>query len=307
MSELDVVIAECRRRWTSDGPADARRLFHGRGHCFPDLAALTVDRFGSVMLIGCFDDALTRAERLAGLLGEAFPDVTGICLQHRQRRGARTRVLSGEVPEEITVEENGLRFFVAPLLNQNVGLFLDMAPTRDWLMAHAGDRRVLNLFAFTCAFSVAALAGGAASVVNVDMSRPALDWGARNHALNGHDLRRVGMLSHNVFRSWGKLRELGPYDTIVIDPPTNQHGSFNAERQYGQVLKRLPDLAAPGAEVIACVNSPFLDSAFLPSQMARWCPAAQYETRLPASPDFPERHPDRGLKVALFRYGSAAP
>lgn len=303
MSELATVLAECRVRWEADAPRAVRRLFHGRGHCYEELTGLTVDRFGSVLLIGCFDDRTERARTLAGLLGESLPGVTGVCLQHRQGRGNRTVVVSGDVPEEIVVDEAGLRYLVVPLKNQNVGLFLDMAPTRVWIRTHADGRRVLNLFAFTCAFSVAALAGGAAAVVNVDMSRPALDWGARNHQLNGQDLRRVSMLAHNLFKSWQKLKSLGPFDMVIIDPPTNQRGSFNAERQYSQVLRRLPDLLASGADVIAALNSPFLNGDFLPAQMARWCPAARFQETLPVSEDFPDRYPERGLKIARFRYG----
>ncbi|MGE0623101.1 MAG: class I SAM-dependent methyltransferase [Pseudomonadales bacterium] len=303
MSELETVVAECRKRWDPDAPAAARRLFHGRGHCYEGLTGLTVDRFGSVLVVGCFDDRTERAREAARLLGAALPEVTGICLQHRQGRGNRTTVLAGEVPEEVEIEEDALRYLVAPLRNQNVGLFLDMAPTRAWLRRHAEGRRVLNLFAYTCAFSVAALAGGATGVVNVDMSRPALDWGLRNHRLNGQDPRLVSMLAHNLFKSWQKLKSLGPFDLVIIDPPTNQRGSFNAEKQYGQVLKRLPDLAAPGADVIAALNSPFLNTDFLTGQMARWCPAARFQEAMPVSEDFPDRFPERGLKIARFRYG----
>jgi 23S rRNA (cytosine1962-C5)-methyltransferase len=190
---------------------------------------------------------------------------------------------------------------VQPLRNQNVGLFLDMAPTREWLRGAAEDKRVLNLFAFTCSFSVAAVEGGARLVVNNDMSRPALDWGRRNHELNGHDLRKVRMLPHNLFKSWSKIREPAPYDILIVDPPTNQRGSFNAEKQYGLVLKRLPELASPGATLVACLNSPFLNSDFLPGQMSRWCPQASLVEMMPVSADFPDRFPDRGLKIYRYR------
>ena len=166
----------------------------------------------------------------------------------------------------------------------------------------SAGKRVLNLFAYTCSFSVAALDGGATHVVNVDMSRSALDWGRENHRLNGQDLRLVSMLPHNLFKSWWKIRQLGPYGVVIIDPPTRQRGSFVAEKQYGQVLKRLPEFAAPGAEVIACLNSPFLNTDFLPQQMARWCPQCRLLETLPAADDFPDRFPDRALKVMRFRY-----
>jgi 23S rRNA (cytosine1962-C5)-methyltransferase len=89
---------------------------------------------------------------------------------------------------------------------------------------------------------------------------------------------------------------------VVIDPPTNQRGSFVAEKHYGNVLKRLPELCADGAEVLACLNSPFLNADFLPQQMMRRAPGCELVERMPASPDFPERYPDRGLKVYRFRF-----
>lgn len=296
---LALVVEECRARWQT-GPDTARRLFHGRGHAYPGLEDLVVDRFGNTLLVGCFGADIGRAERLTGLLDHALPAVTGICLQHRQGRGTRTHVVSGTVPDELVVEEAGLSYLVAPLRNQNVGLFLDMAPTRSWLRGAAQGKRVLNLFAFTCAFSVAAVAGGAQQVVNNDMSRPSLDWGRRNHELNDHDLRQVSMLPHNLFKSWWKIREYGPYDIIIVDPPTNQRGSFNAEQQYGQVLKRLPEFAAPGAQIVACLNSPFLNSDFLPAQMARWCHEARFVAAMPGAEDFPDQFPERGLKIVRF-------
>jgi 23S rRNA (cytosine1962-C5)-methyltransferase len=134
------------------------------------------------------------------------------------------------------------------------------------------------------------------------MSRPALDWGRANHDLNGHDARCVSMLPHNLFKSWWKIRQLGPYELVIIDPPTNQRGSFVAEKQYGQVLKRLSELCTPGADIIACLNSPYLNTDFLSSQMARWCPQAQLIEDMPVSDDFPDRFPDRGLKVVRFRF-----
>ncbi len=299
-TQLETVLEACRSRWLT-GADTARRLFHGRGHAYPGLEDLVVDRFGSTLLIGCFGEESGRPRRLAQMLCSELAGVTGVAVQQRQGRGTRADVICGEVPDEVVVTEAGLSYLVQPLLNQNVGLFLDMAPTRAWLRQNAGDRRVLNLFAYTCAFSVAAIEGGARAVVNNDMSRPALDWGRRNHELNGHDLRKVRMLPHNLFKSWSKIREGAPFDIIVVDPPTNQRGSFNAEKQYALVLKRLPELAAPGASVIACLNSPFLNTDFLPGLMARWCPRASLEEMMPVSEDFPDRFPDRGLKIYRYR------
>ena len=302
-ADFSPVLSECGAKASEAVPEhNARRLFHGRGRHFPGYEGLTVDQFGTCLLVGCFDDDADDARTLAGLLFERIDHLSGVCVQHRQGRKTQTEVICGAVPEELVVTENSLKYLVQPLRNQNVGLFLDMAPTRAWIAGQSQARRVLNLFSFTCAFSIAALSGGALHVVNNDMSRQALDWGQRNHQLNAQDLRRVSMLPHNLFKSWWKIKQLGPYDLVIVDPPTNQRGSFVAEKQYSQVLKRLPEFCAPGADIVACLNSPFLNGDFLTGQMARWCSGVRFVEFMPASKDFPDEFPDRGLKVARFRY-----
>jgi 23S rRNA (cytosine1962-C5)-methyltransferase len=295
------VIEQCVARHSAQH-GDACRLFHGRGHSYPGFEDLTVDWFPPYVVIGSFGADTALAGQVGAQLPEHLPGLNGVCVQARRGRATIAEVVWGEVPDEIVVSEAGIQFVVQPKRNQNVGLFLDMAPARTWLRSGSEGTNVLNLFAYTCAFSVAAMAGGAAQVVNNDMSRNALDWGRRNHELNDHDMRCVRMLPHNVFKSWWRIRKLGPYERIIIDPPSNQRGSFVAEKQYGQLLKRLPDFAAPGAQVLACLNSPFLPPHFLEEQMARWCPKCQLIDWLPPSADFPDRFPERGLKVAVFRY-----
>jgi 23S rRNA (cytosine1962-C5)-methyltransferase len=308
MRDFQPLLAEVAARLdvTSDVlKTDAQRLFHGRGQCFEGYQDLTVDRFGEQLLVSQFRNTEDDLQPLFDALREMLPDAQGLTLQRRQGRRTHSQVQWGSVPDRFVASEAGLQFWVELQRNQNVGLFLDMQPTRHWLREQCGYLEapaVLNLFAFTCAFSVVAVAAGATKVVNNDMSKPALDWGKANHVLNTQDLRCVSMLGHNLFKSWWKLRKLAPFDVIIIDPPSNQQGSFNAEKQYGQILKRIPELAKPGAWVVACLNSPFLNEDFVPLQMSRWCPECELVQRLPNSPDFPDVSPDTALKVFLFRY-----
>ena len=109
------------------------------------------------------------------------------------------------------------------------------------------------------------------------------------------------MLSHNIFRSWRKIKQLGRYGVIIIDPPTNQRGGFNNEKQYGQILKHF---AEDGAIIVACLNSPFLGHDFILNQMMRWCPSRRFDESLGAHPDFPNLYPEHGLKVLSFTYES---
>lgn len=90
---------------------------------------------------------------------------------------------------------------------------------RKWVLENSKNKRVLNLFAYTCGFSVSAIAGNAQSVVNLDMAKAALSKGRVNHQLNEHDLRKVRFLGYDLFKSWGKVKKFGPYDLIIIDPP----------------------------------------------------------------------------------------
>ncbi len=159
-----------------------------------------------------------------------------------------------------------------------------MAPGRAWLRERAAGKRVLNLFSFTCAFSVAALAGGAERVVNIDLSRPALALGQANQAANGFGAADVHYLPHNVFRSWKKLHSLGRYDLIVADPPSAQKGSFQVERDYAKVLRRLPKLLAPEAELLICLNAPWLEREWLQALVADNLPGATLAAVLPGAP-----------------------
>jgi len=284
------------------------RLFHGRGKTHPGFDDISVDLLGDVIVIALFGQEDPTVTELGAILQQelasrpgSYPNVS--CCLRQLRRGRQTEavILWGEVSQRIEGRENGLRYWLHPQRNQNVGLFLDAAPLRAWVRSNAQDKNVLNLFAYTCGFSIAAIAGGARQVVNNDMSRPALDWGKDNHALNNHPPRQVAYLPHNLFKTWGKVRQYGPYDMVIIDPPTNQRGSFNAEKQYGAVLKQIPKIMAPGALAAVCLNSPFLDHLFLENQVARWLPTAKLQQWLPSSADFPEAEPERALKVGLYR------
>ena len=298
---MQAVIDICRQKLLADTGDNARRLFHGRGHCYPGYEHVVVAWYPPYLHIVLYAEvAPAGIDDLVGSLLLARPDIEGVAVQFRDGRRTITKVWHGEVPDEHLVLENSLAYWIQPKRNQNVGIFLDMGHVREMLAPHMPGAKVLNLFAYTCAFSVAAVAAGAELVVNNDMNTNVLNVGKRNHVANGHDLRRVRMVPHNLFKSWKRIRGYGPYNVIIIDPPTNQRGSFVAEKHYPQVLKRLSDLAAPGARVLACLNSPFLSQDFLQNIMARWCSNCRLVQVMPPHPDYPEAFPDRGLKVLEF-------
>ncbi len=231
-------------------PEETRRLFHGRGRCWPGLEQITVDWLQGVVLVSLFkepeptylDDLIATLLALTASPAWQHSKAHTLAVQHRYLPQSLTQWLVGEPIDEWTLTEGGLRYRIDLGKKQNNGLFLDMRYGRDWVRANAEGKRVLNLFAYTCGFSVAAIAGGARHVVNLDMSRAALSRGRDNHRLNGHDLSQVSFLGHDLFKSWGKVINSGPYDLVIIDPPTFQKGSFLLTKDYQRVLRRLPEL-----------------------------------------------------------------
>lgn len=292
-------------------PKEVRRLFHGRGRCWPGLEQLTVDWLSGQVLVSLFkepsEEFLAQLHRLLDNLVDTpvwqQSGATSLLLQHRDRQGSPMEVLWGESREYQDVVENGLTFKLDLGRKQNNGLFLDMRYGRDWVMSHAEGKRVLNLFAYTCGFSVAAIAGGAEHVVNLDMAKAALSRGRDNHHLNKHDLSKVSFLGHELFKSWGKVRKLGPYDLIIIDPPSFQKGSFALTKDYQKILRRLPELLTENGQVLACVNDPGVSSSFLIEGMAAEAPELAYQHRLENPPEFKDIDPEGGLKVLLFERG----
>lgn len=286
-------------------PKDHRhRLFHGRGKTLPGWEGLTLDRFPPVLMATLFDDYdAATLEALEQRLRAALPELgcDTLVFQHRHRRPALTRVITGAVPEPHWAHEAGLRYRLDFERGQNLGFFADMAPGRSWLRERAAGKTVLNLFSFTCAFSLAALAGGAESVVNIDLSAPALALGRENQVANGFADARVHYLPHNIFRSWKKLHSLGRYDLIVVDPPSAQRGSFMVEKDYPKVLERLSKLLAPEAELLVCLNAPWLGRDWIEARVAERLPGAVLEAVLPGAPGFDEAA-EPALKVLHYRY-----
>lgn len=287
---------------TAAFPTDAQRLFHGRGGLHPGCEHLTLDAYPPVLLLTSFeplaDDALATIGAAITARWPAAPWV----YQCRQEGGrTETRLMAGAAPEPHVVTEAGTRYLVHLLRGQNHGLFLDMAEGRRWVREHVqpGDR-VLNLFAYTCAFSVVALQAGAADVVNVDMASGALATGRINHELNGVKTG-ARFLAHDIFNSWGKLTRGGPYDLVICDPPSFQKGSFVATKDYARLARRLPALLAPGGQALLCLNTPKLGLEFLRDVMAEHAPELQFVARVANPAAFADMSEDRALKVLAYR------
>jgi len=283
----------------------ARRLFHGRGRLHPGFEHVTVDSFPPLLLVTLFRplepaSELALVTEIGAALGHGVHDC--LAIQRRYLPEAPIETVAGALPASLVIDEDGLVFQLETGRGQNLGFFPDMRCARQWLRERAAGRRVLNLFAFTCAFSVVARSAGAERIVNIDLSRASLALGQRNHRLNGLDTREIHFLDHDVFRSWNKLHRLGRYDIVIMDPPTLQKGSFSVEKDYAKVVRRFSKLLQPEADVLACLNAPHLGEDFLDGILQAELPGAERVARLPNPPEFADIDEQASLKVIHYRY-----
>lgn len=271
---------------------NACRILHGAASGVP---GISVDRLGDALLIQCEDP--TRARTWWERSCRAFPEVRSVyfkCRRHdvgqRSPQETSPEWLHGEeLGGQFAVLENGVRYLLSFQEGYSVGLFLDQRDNRrrlltQWVAAGFPLRpqgidtsvklEVLNAFAYTCAFSVAAALGGA-RVTSLDLSRKYLDWGRANFERNGLDPADHDFIYGDCF-DW--LRRLAKkertFDVLLLDPPTFSRsktaGSFQTTRDYGRLIALALPLVRSGGLLFASCNT------------ARWEPEDFVETVLHA-------------------------
>lgn len=282
---------------------ECQRLFHGRGHAYPELTHVNVDWLPPVILITLYQEVeSTWLIEQAQQLFDLTPQVKSVQVQHRCRPKAPVELLLGDTISSTIVQESALSYHIELGKAQNTGLFLDMKNGRDWVQKHAKDKNVLNLFSYTCAFSVAAIAGQAKQVVNIDLSKSSLAKGRENHRINKQSTNNVVFQGVDIFKSYGRLKKYFPYDLLISDPPSFQKGSVNIERDYVKIIRRIPQLMSPNGLVMLCLNSPDLNEQFLFDCVERECPECEFIEQIKPAEVFKEAHEGKGLKVLIFRY-----
>ncbi len=283
--------------------SQCQRLFHGRGHAYEGLAHVNIDWFSPVILITLYQEVEQEwLNAIAHEFKELVSECKSVQVQYRCRKFAPTEVLLGENIEHAVVNELGQQYNISFAKAQNSGLFLDMRNGRQWVQERAKDKNILNLFSYTCPFSVAAISGGAKQVVNIDISKSSLSKGRENHRLNNHPLEKVKFEGVDIFKSNSRIKKYGPYDLIISDPPTLQFGSVNIIRDYKKIIRKIPQWLKPGGQIMLCLNSPDLTQEFLFNEVKEHCPDCKFEKQITPPEVFKEAHQGKGLKVLIFNY-----
>lgn len=254
----------------------AYRLFDGGGDGLPGVYA---DRLGPAAVLSVYDDARWSDGQVsdaasATLKALAKDGVESVYVKRfikdRSRLGGRppgASTASGPragvpQPEAVTVSEYGKLFEVRLYDGFSTGLFLEHRDHRRAL-AEGGVSRALNLFAYTCGFSVPLVAAGA-HVTNVDVSQRYLDWGRRNHALNGLDESRVryARMDSMAYLAYAARHAHERFDLVVLDPPTFGAGNsrrgirtWKATDDYPELITAAIKVLRPGGRIFAATNA----------------------------------------------------
>lgn len=265
--EATVARALALRAGLEEAGSDAYRLLFGEGDGLP---GITVDRYGRFAVLQTYASGYGReGSDAAGLLrlvvrslARAVP-LTGVLRARREGAAAET-VWGTAPPPELTVREQGLRFLANLYEGQKTGLFLDHREHRAHVRDIARGRRVANLFAYSGAFSVYALAGDAERAVDVDVASAALRDAARNVAANGDAIggdasERHGTLHADLLADPGAALaapELAGSDLIVLDPPSlaRRKGQRHAALRTYRRLNAAALAALPEGGVLATAS-----------------------------------------------------
>ena len=281
-----------------------KRLFHGRGALYgEDWRFLTIDSIDTILSIAFYFPIKENKEsELLDMIKNYMQNTQHetLVLQRRYLDKSPTEILLGELNDDLYVIENGLKIKLNLKSNQNNGYFPDMKKGREYIQSICKDKKVLNLFSYTCAFSVSAISAGALQVINMDMAKNALNTGRENHRLNNLDTKKVKFHPHNILKSFSRIKKDGPFDIIIIDPPTLQKGSFEATIDYDKIIKRLDTFTSSNAVVMACLNSPDLDENFIIDIFTELAPQFKFVKRLENVEEFKSLNESRSLKNLVF-------
>ncbi len=312
---------------------DCVRLLHG---VVEDAPGVTIDRYGPILLVQTWRAPLAEGEldAAAVLVNDTLGTELTPCWNHRGE-GVGGSARADAALEAPIGHELGLAYDVRPRhRGEDPLLFLDLRAGRRWVKANALEKTVLNLFAYTCCVGVAALAGGAREVVNVDFARSALAVGRANAARNLGDtdaaelesrfvtidddvIPVVRQLAGLALPTHGKRaraftrRAARQFDLVVLDPPRwakGKYGAVDVVRDYPSLFKPALLATAPGGVVLATNHVPEVQRDDWLATLERTAakagrPLAGIDVLTPED-DFPspdDRHP---LKIVVARVPS---
>lgn len=291
-SWMEKISESILKRKSLRSQTNAMRLVNGRGD---GLDGLIIDQYHHHYRILIYQEQwMSKIENikkyLVDRLGAHF-----ILFRRGTREGREEVLYSFACPGAIAqtvVTENDLKFSVDLADQFNAGLFLDMRANRKRLSAIVSDRSVLNCFSYTCSFGVYSRMKSARRVVNVDISKKALDWGQKNYSLNKITASEDEFVRKDIF---GYLKRadkiLNFFDIIILDPPSFsrfQGKTFTARKDLAKLVSHSVKILNPKGHLFLSTNDSGLETRHLSQMLERASIESKKEIRglTPMGQDF---------------------
>lgn len=202
-------------------------------------------------------------------------------IRKRQKGNEQYTTIDPGSQEFFTINEPPMKFGVNLERYLDTGLFLDMRPLRQWLVANSKGKSVLNLFCYTGSLSVAAAMGGG-TVTSVDMSRTYLDWAVENFLRNQIDPKKHVFRQADVMKDIIQRKEAGEkFDLILLDPPSFSNSKrmeedLDIERDHPILVRDCMQLLSPGGMLIFSTNKKkfglhtIVTSNYIVKEISQW-------------------------------------
>jgi len=251
------------------------RLCYGESDLLP---GVVIDRFGDYCVVQLTTAGAEQCRQEIVDSLQALVSARGILLRNdssaRELEGLTlsSEPAYGEVPEEVLIEENRIGFYALPHGGQKTGWFYDQRSNRQMLQVYAGGMRVLDVFSYSGAWGMAALAAGALRAEFVDASAKALEYVGQHARLNGY-AERIATHRGDAFEVLAELQQGSErYDIVVVDPPAfvkRRKDHAAGLRAYFEINRLALELLAPGGLLISASCSYHVSAAELLNEVRK--------------------------------------
>jgi len=243
----------------------AFRFFNGFTEGYPDLA---LDIYGQTLVVHNYADdpnqSQTLIQEVTGFLQTSLNWLRAGIIKTRngstleEKRG--NLLFGTEIDRKI--KEHEAWYAIDLTLNRDTSLYLDTRNLRKWIIENLKDKTVLNTFAYTGSFGVAALKGGASRVVQIDLNREFLNLAKSSYSLNGFPIQKGNFIARDFFEQVGNMKRLNQrFDCVILDPPffsATAKGKVDLEKESARLINKVRPLIQDGGYLVAINNALFV-------------------------------------------------
>ena len=271
-----------RQHFENSDLTTAYRLFNQDGDNF---GGVTIDRYADFVVFSWYNTFVYQyRDIIVKAFQKVYPAVKGgnEKIRFKGLDYESAHIYGQEAPETFTILENGVKYSVFMNDGLMTGIFLDQHEVRDALINELGlGKRVLNMFSYTAAFSVAAAMGGAIETTSVDLAKRSRELSQAHFEANGLDVTNHHFVVMDVFEyfKYAKRKNL-TFDLIVIDPPSfarNKKQTFSVVKDYHRLISQALEVLSDDGTIIASTNVANLTVAQFKKQLEKGFASVKHE------------------------------